>query len=214
MITRRLIMNVEIANKLVKLRKQMGLSQEELAEKIGVSRQAVSKWERSESSPDTDNLIALSKIYGISIDEMLDYDVDSKPKETPTETYQEQYTYDTSGSADEDMYDEESEPSRNWNSFPIAIVATIIFFCLGFFWGLWHPGWLVFLLIPVFHVTVKHKRRKGKKISPWELFPYPILATAIFLLIGFIWGGWSYAWLVFLTIPIWAFFVSKPKEKK
>ena len=60
-------MNVEIANKLVNLRKQMGLSQEELASKIGVSRQAVSKWERSESSPDTDNLIALSKIVGLDV---------------------------------------------------------------------------------------------------------------------------------------------------
>ncbi len=64
-------MNVEIANKLVNLRKRSGLSQESLAEKIGVSRQAVSKWERAESSPDTDNLIALSKLYNISLDEML-----------------------------------------------------------------------------------------------------------------------------------------------
>lgn len=48
-----------------------GLSQEALAEKLGVSRQAVSKWERSESSPDTDNLIALAKLYGVSLDELL-----------------------------------------------------------------------------------------------------------------------------------------------
>lgn len=45
--------------------------QEELAEQLGVSRQAVSKWERSESSPDTDNLIALARLYGVSIDELL-----------------------------------------------------------------------------------------------------------------------------------------------
>lgn len=48
-------MNIEIANRLVNLRKEKGFSQEQLAEKIGVSRQAVSKWERSEASPDTDN---------------------------------------------------------------------------------------------------------------------------------------------------------------
>ena len=64
-------MNIEIANRLVNLRKQSGLSQEQLAEKIGVSRQAVSKWERSEASPDTDNIILLARLYNISLDELL-----------------------------------------------------------------------------------------------------------------------------------------------
>lgn len=64
-------MNIEIANRLVQLRKQHGLSQEELAARLGLSRQAVSKWERAEASPDTDNLILLSRVYGVSIDELL-----------------------------------------------------------------------------------------------------------------------------------------------
>lgn len=66
-------MNLEIANRLVELRKQHGYSQEDLADKLGVSRQAVSKWERVEASPDTDNLIALAKLYGVSLDELLNY---------------------------------------------------------------------------------------------------------------------------------------------
>lgn len=64
-------MTLETANRLYELRKKHDLSQEELAEKLGVSRQAVSKWERSEASPDTDNLIALAKIYGLSLDELI-----------------------------------------------------------------------------------------------------------------------------------------------
>lgn len=64
-------MNIETANILLSYRKKHNLSQEELAEKIGVSRQAVSKWERAEASPDTDNLILLSEIYGVSLDELL-----------------------------------------------------------------------------------------------------------------------------------------------
>ena len=64
-------MNIEMANRLVTLRKRNSLSQEALAEKLGISRQAVSKWERAEASPDTDNLILLSRIYGISMDELL-----------------------------------------------------------------------------------------------------------------------------------------------
>lgn len=64
-------MNIETANRLLQYRKLHNLSQEELAEKIGVSRQAVSKWERAEASPDTDNLILLAQVYGVTLDELL-----------------------------------------------------------------------------------------------------------------------------------------------
>jgi HTH-type transcriptional regulator/antitoxin HipB len=64
-------MNVDMAKRLADRRRNAGLTQEGLAEKLGVSRQAVSKWECSESSPDTDNLIALAKLYGVSLDELL-----------------------------------------------------------------------------------------------------------------------------------------------
>lgn len=67
-------MTIEIANRLQKLRKEKGYSQEQLADLLGISRQAVSKWERAEASPDTDNLICLAKLYGISLDELLNTD--------------------------------------------------------------------------------------------------------------------------------------------
>ena len=64
-------MDLAMAQRLVDRRKAAGLSQEALAAQLGVSRQAVSKWERSESSPDTDNLIALAALYGVSLDELV-----------------------------------------------------------------------------------------------------------------------------------------------
>lgn len=64
-------MNMDIAGRLVERRKAAGFSQEDVAAKIGVSRQAVSKWECGESSPDTDNLIALANLYCVSIDDLL-----------------------------------------------------------------------------------------------------------------------------------------------
>lgn len=64
-------MDLAMAQRLVDRRKAAELSQEALAAQLGVSRQAVSKWERSESSPDTDNLIALAALYGVSLDELL-----------------------------------------------------------------------------------------------------------------------------------------------
>ena len=59
------------AEKLKALRKQAGMSQEKLAEKLGVSRQAVTKWETEAGIPDIENIMAVSSLFGISIDELL-----------------------------------------------------------------------------------------------------------------------------------------------
>ena len=64
-------MSLMLGTKLADLRKRHGYSQEALAEKMGVSRQAVSKWERGESTPDTDTLIELAKLYNVSVDYIL-----------------------------------------------------------------------------------------------------------------------------------------------
>ena len=85
-------MNIEIAHRLVELRKKHGYTQEELADKLGLSRQAVSKWERAEASPDTDNLIVLAKLYGVSLDELLDTEqpVEDIVRDTKEETEQQE----------------------------------------------------------------------------------------------------------------------------
>ncbi|SEU10696.1 helix-turn-helix domain-containing protein [Paenibacillus sp. NFR01] len=62
---------MEISEKLQQLRKQKGLSQEKLADLVGVSRQAVSKWESGQSQPETDKLLALSELFGVSVDHLL-----------------------------------------------------------------------------------------------------------------------------------------------
>lgn len=63
--------------KLLKLRKEAGLSQEGLAEKLEVSRQAVSRWENEGILPDAPNLLALSRLFGVSIDYLLHDDYQS-----------------------------------------------------------------------------------------------------------------------------------------
>ena len=60
-----------LAEKLKSIRKQAGMSQEQLAEKLGVSRQAVTKWETDAGIPDIENVIAISALFDISIDELL-----------------------------------------------------------------------------------------------------------------------------------------------
>lgn len=59
------------AEKLKSIRKQAGMSQEQLAEKLGVSRQAVTKWETNAGIPDIENIMAISALFDISIDELL-----------------------------------------------------------------------------------------------------------------------------------------------
>ena len=74
-------MRADIAKRLYEYRKAAGLSQEQVANKIDVSRQAVSKWECGESSPDTDNLIALAALYEVTVDELLFADPESEKTE-------------------------------------------------------------------------------------------------------------------------------------
>lgn len=60
-----------LADKIIRLRKRNGWSQEELAERLDVSRQAVSKWEGAQSLPDLDKLVRMSELFGVTTDELL-----------------------------------------------------------------------------------------------------------------------------------------------
>ena len=66
---------MEIGKKIMDLRKKKGLSQEELAEKVGIARQTISKWELGETSPDLKQAKELSKIFNVSLDELTDNDI-------------------------------------------------------------------------------------------------------------------------------------------
>ena len=66
---------MEIGKKIMELRKKQGLSQEELAEKVGVARQTISKWELGETSPDLKQSKVLSNIFKVSLDELADNDI-------------------------------------------------------------------------------------------------------------------------------------------
>lgn len=60
-----------LADKIIEERKRNGWSQEELAEKLGVSRQSVSKWEGAQSVPDLQRILEMSRIFGVSTDYLL-----------------------------------------------------------------------------------------------------------------------------------------------
>lgn len=65
------MITMEFHNKLYQLRKQKGLSQEELANRLNVSRQTISKWEVGDSTPDMEKLVAISDLFEISLDKLV-----------------------------------------------------------------------------------------------------------------------------------------------
>ena len=200
-------MNIEIANRLVQLRKANNLSQEELAAKIGISRQAVSKWERAEASPDTDNLIDLARLYRISLDELLRAEEPSVPEaaEKPMDTAAAPqssalvnigtgHLHVEDGHANGVQMSGDTWRENRWLRFPYPLLALIVFLGLGFGGGWWHPGWLVFLTIPLYYTLVSGGRKHWISAGT--------LAVAVYLLLGFLWNLWHPGWLVFLAVPV------------
>lgn len=69
---------MSLGNNLFQARKKVGLSQETVAEKLGISRQTISKWETDETVPDIYQAKKLAKIYNLSLDELIEFDIDVK----------------------------------------------------------------------------------------------------------------------------------------
>ena len=188
-------MNVETAERLYKLRKKSGLSQEELADKLGVSRQAVSKWERAEASPDTDNLILLSKLYNVTLDELLNADnleeedlINSPEEESPI---QEEVLEDKL----EEKMERDVWPGIIYGS--LTLLAVIAFLLVGLLTGLWHPYWVVFLLPLVVQSIFRAFTTKSVR-----KFAYAPLTVIIYILVSYYFNIWNIMWVVFITIPI------------
>ncbi|MDE7133361.1 MAG: helix-turn-helix domain-containing protein [Lachnospiraceae bacterium] len=263
-------MNLEIASRLVALRKENNLSQEALAEKLGISRQAVSKWERAEASPDTDNLIALAKLYHVSLDELLkihEEEGDEEPHDSEKKALlmelqtgvefgadtenqgeeKESGKYEQSGAdeVEEDVHvgfdgihvkDKDGEVHVSWRGIhvhdmkndnevhidkngirvngdeardhiftrgkeaelPLGIIAIVVYILTGIFFDLWHPGWLIFFMVPIISTLIHAVRQHNP-----DLFAYPVLALLVFLYAGIMYSLWHPAWAVFLTIPVY-----------
>lgn len=194
-------MNVEIAQRLAALRREKGYSQEELAERLGLSRQAVSKWERAESSPDIGNIVALAKLYGVSVDELLrvdeniaDLEDDARFEEQDKTAAAEAEVQAAAVRANEAAVRaaqaavaaaqarataEQAQAHAQVHAAPQQAYASYA--------------------QPAPQPAVAPARKRG----PWLTFPYPVLCVIIFLLSGFFTGLWHPAWLIFLTIPLY-----------
>jgi len=213
-----------LSENLYSLRKKRGLSQEEFAEKIHISRQAVSKWERGEAYPDTENLIEIASFYGVTLDELVNAEEINERATPERETASDEYdAIEDSDLVDDGGIefvilpdeDEECDPEDedddgegfslnaslhfDWSDLPYPIIVTVAYLLLGFLtprgWEIW---WTLFVTIPVYYSVVECIKKR--KLSP---FAYPVFITFVYLLIGMITRIWSPTWVMYLTIPIY-----------
>ena len=212
-------MTIETANRLYELRKKQGLSQEELAEKLGVSRQAVSKWERSEASPDTDNLIALAKIYGLSLDELIYGEKEGKQKENQTVEDTDSNTdkveigpgriYVESNDGDKVKIDLSGISVKSDNGEKVKInLNGIAIDCNDDNEDDDEED---------FDEDEKEIiRQSNGKAKIWLSVPYPIICVIAYLLFGSlnVCGGWALSWIIFITIPLYYSLISAIFKKR
>lgn len=199
-------MDLMTANRLQQLRKANGYSQDVLAEKLGISRQAVSKWERAESSPSVDNLLDLARLYGITVDEMLNTDGDRVVIKTQNNTKKDikgKLKSLISKANDFGIY---PELARSLAKFPFFLVVTVLYVVLCFVTKLWHPLWIMFLALPIYYQFALACKGGNKKVF-MLLLPIPEIVVTLFLILGFAFGIWKYAWILFLILPIYYWIV-------
>ena len=226
-------MTIEIADRLVKLRKKYGYSQEELADKLGLSRQAVSKWERAEASPDTDNLICLAKLYGVSLDELLatDEDIDTIVEEQVKEEKEEKqddrvvinnkgvFLTDKNGgkvsitedgiyktSKDGKVTKKEIDPKMaiiGSIEATLFVLATVAYIVLGATLGLWHCAWVVFFVPEIICSILRAIRKRNMQ---YFNMPFTVMFAFFFVCMwipGLEANLWHPMWAVFLGIPLY-----------
>lgn len=185
-------MNVEVAQRLAELRRKRGYSQESLAHELGLSRQAVSKWERAESSPDTENLIALAKLYGVSLDELLRVDEDVEDDVAFERA-------ERADSAEQAREARERERAAREQDRAMASQATE---------AAAQASRAAAQAAEAAAAAGKHAteaaawQASDQTKGPWRSFPYGIVMVILFFILGFA-GSFGTSWLVFLTIPIY-----------
>ena len=194
-------MNVEIAQRLAELRRERGFSQEGLAEQLGLSRQAVSKWERAESAPDMGNLIALADLYEVTLDELLRVSPEVE-EDMRFESQERAESVETEAAAAAEAAlaaaARAEAAAATAAEVPEAPKVVVEVSAPAASVPAAPPGGFP----PSASVSIAPPPAPRPK-DPLQSFPYPLLCAVVFLLAGFCFGWWHPAWVIFLTIPFY-----------
>lgn len=209
-------MTIKLGNRLAELRKEHGYSQEELADKLGVSRQAVSKWECGEASPDTDNLIELAKLYNTSLDELLETKKPEEKKDDENKHVVVDLKDDEGNSVHVTLdgndinhkeyckdHKHESRKPKPWEIIVdslVTVLAVATYIILGAVLGLWGQAWIILLSVAIVPSIIEAVVCKNM-----NKFAYPVLCVFVYFLVC-LWLGfplWHPLWVIFITIPVY-----------
>ena len=181
-----------IGDRLLKLRKEKNLSQEELANELDVSRQSISKWETNQTTPDFDKIVTICEYFGITTDELLTGNKDIvEAKETNIKN-----NYARNIAISVGLY--------------IFSLVTIILFaaelnkpvigvCLFFSLIAIATGLIVYSVIMYGKKTEKIKK-EGNTQMELVIKTADILAVVIYFLVSFMTGAWHITWIIFLIM--------------
>ena len=191
---RGLYMNV--GEKILQLRKKMGLSQEELAEKLNVTRQTISKWETNQSSPDFEKIVPLCDLFEITTDELL-------------------------RGKSENITNLDDSKIRRKTACKVSISVFIYFLAIIWIISMSTMPWIseeitvsVFLLLCaiatvnlIYHFMSLPKeketeQKKEKNKYEWLDDLVTLIFTAIYLLISFITMHWEITWILWIVYAI------------
>lgn len=178
-------MNKDIALRLSHLRQQSGRSISELADFLQLSADTVAAWERGDASPDADALLALARLYGVTADSLLQRPIPGSDEVDPHDPLPNGSYFDHKA----------REKERARHKFPYPILVTIAYLVLGFVFHAWHPGWIIYLTIPLFYLPASQR-------TPLRLLGNPVMITIIYFLLGCFCNLWHPGWLIFLAIPL------------
>lgn len=206
-------MTIELANRLVGFRKKFGYSQEELANQLNVSRQSISNWESGEVTPSIDYLKELAKIYGVSMDDLINCDkpiddVINKKADAKSES---------STNEEKTMNDSEDKSTTSSNGDKVNIGKDGIHVHSK-------DGDNVDIDLRGIHVNgddikksfydsdykatssyfIKTKKRKklSDKVNGIVTSVFSLLVVVAYLLLGFLANGWGIYWPLFILIPV------------
>ena len=175
-------MNADFTARLHDLRASHNLTYEELAARLSVPEETVAAWESGEDVPNADHLVALASFYGVTVDSLLNRPLPGADQIDPNNPL-------PNGS----FFDHVRDKRRN--AFPYPVAVAFAYLVLGFVFNLWHPGWIIFLTIPLYYLPAAQR-------TPMRLLCNPVMVTIIYLLLGCFCNLWHPGWLVFLLIPI------------
>ena len=154
---------MDISRRLVEIRDNKEYSLEKLSEEMGVSKDIIASWEDGSKNPDIDSLMKLSKVYGMSIDEILSGGSNAPEYNESKAVYYNQSDIDEKKRKVARQASMAASGKLSLILFPILLM--VVYVCLGAFMDLWHPGWIVLLAIPVYYLLVFLLNKLGDNVE-------------------------------------------------